>query len=807
MKTRLYSILQDFIRVSSCYLPVIPLIRFLEYVTLRGAHNLPAGSAHFIFSGIWTDLLVFFVVCLAGLIPIFLLGLISRRTAAFAWLAVITVYSFFQFALIRYFSVTLIPLDQVVFSYTFKEMAMISASSARFTLLSFVPFLVLLIALLSCFYFFRKMRPGPWFVAASIFLFAVSPLFLKRYNPKPAAFERDLQYYFAVNKPLYLVQKCRQYYRDGIRDRDLPGVPDAAMLEQFTLYHSNHPEFNFIGPTYPLLHKDDTPDVLGDLFNLGDQKPNLVFIIVESLSSAFSGDRPMLGSFTPFLDSLSRRGLCWKNCLSSSERTFYVLPALFASLPFGSGVYLENLTRSAYNLSLIRYLNNNGYASRFFYGGDPSFNQMDNFLRRNHTGYILTTWGPGYSMQAKEESGFKWGYPDHELFRRSFEVMDSMNASPYLDIYLTLSMHAPFIPPDQEKYAEKFKARLDELKMTEAEKEEAEKYKDIYSTILYTDDALRKFFDEYRNRPGYANTIFFITGDHSMPELNLGWYSPMERFRVPFIIWSPMLKAPGSFSSVITHNDLTPSVLAMLRNRYDIETHPLAHWIGVGLDTAASFRSERSVVFIRNSKEMVDYVDRGYCLSEGRLYRIQPDMKAVPSSDRQTADRLQKKLDNYITVTQHVGSVNSLIPIWMMFGKKITAQEVPVTDDLGYYGDFTSDGYISMVHKMPFREKFEYVTVDLSFRIFSIEPDPKKVPDIVFEVADQAGKNQIWNQYPLFGPGAYRQGQWNRVRFNKSMDLSCIRDLKGCTVRMYLWNTSGITLKLDSLQRRITGYK
>lgn len=807
MKTKLFPALQDFTRISLCFLPVIPVIRCLEYLTLRSGHNLPPGSKWLICQGVITDLSVFLALGLALLVPYLLIGLLSRRTAAWIWMILVTLYSLFHFALINYFSATLIPLDQVIFSYTLKEMIMITGSSTTFTFLTILPFLVLLAILLILFISTRRIRPGGWLTAIWVVLCVISPVFILKVHPRPENYERDLQYYMVVNKPYYLFQKCFRYYREGKTDRNSPGAPGRAMLEQFRIYQSNHPEFTFIGPTYPLLHKDETPDVLGPLFNLGDRKPNLVFIIVESLSSAFCGDQPYLGSFTPFLDSLSRHSLYWKNCLTTSERTFYVLPALFASLPYGSGMYLDNLTHSSYHLSLIRYLNNNGYYSRFFYGGDPSFNQMDNFLRRNNTGYILTTWGPGYAAQTKAASGFTWGYPDHEMFRRSFEVMDSMNAGTYLDIYLTLSMHAPFTPPGQERYHARYLRRLDELGLDAAGRAEAGKYSDIYTTILYTDDALRTFFNEYRKRPGFNNTIFFITGDHSLPELNTGWYSPMERFRVPFIIYSPMLKSAKEFQSVLTHLDVTPSVLAMLKNRYGIETHPLAHWISPGMDTTASFRSSRSVVFIRNNKEMVDYVDSGYCLSDGRLYRILPDMKAERISDDPMLSRLKGKLDNYITVTQHVGATNSLVPLWMLFGKNITEQPVTLADQLEYHGEPQSDGYITMIRKLPFTDPFKYISVDILFKFSSGEPDPSRIPDMVFEVADSTGKNQVWNHYPLFAPGEYKPGQWQIVRFHENMDLSYIKDLPSCYMKMYLWNTSGVTVTCDSLVREMKGYK
>ena len=368
-------------------------------------------------------------------------------------------------------------------------------------------------------------------------------------------------------------------------------------------------------------------------------------------------------------------------------------------------------------------------------------------------------------------------------------------------------MHAPFVPPMAEKYGKRYGERLNELKLNPAGRAEADKYRDIYTTILYTDDALRDFFREYAKRPGYSNTIFFITGDHSLPELNTGWVSPMERFRVPFIIWSPMLKQPKEFLSVVSHLDVTPSVLAMLRERYGIKTHPLAHWLGTGFDTSAAFRCDRSLVFLRNNKEMTDFVDGNYCLSAGRLHRIRQDMTAVASREPLTTLGLQKKLDNYIAVTEYVGSANAMIPIWMMFSGNITEHEVPVSDSVVYNGLFKSDGYISVVRKMRIPDEYKYVTVSIRFKMLSKEPDLGKLPRMVFDVTDSTGRSVLWNQYPLSVQGTYKPGQWVPVGFNQSMDLSHIQHPERCDLKLYLWNTSGLTIGCDSLTRKISGFK
>ena len=806
LKSKLPVLLHDFLRVSLCFLPVIPVIRLMEFLLLRSVHNLPAGSGGLIFSGMIPDLFCWLVICLLSIVPYLLVGLLSRKTASMIWLIMTIFYSFLHFGLISYFSITLVPLDQVVFSYSLKEMMTISASSAKFSFLTFLPFLVLTIAILVSWFLMRKVKAGKRFMLAALVVLLLSPLFLKLLNPKPDRYTTDFDYYLAVNKPLYLFGKCWSFLHAGSILPVYSATPDAAMKEQFSLYHANHPEFRFIGGDNPLLHFDDTPDVLSPYFQTGEQKPNFVFIIVESLSSAFCGDQPYLGSFTPFIDSLSHHSLYWKNCLTSSERTFYMLPALFGSLPYGAGKYLDNLTGSAYHLSLIRYLNQNGYTSRFFYGGDPAFNQMDNFLRRNEIGFILTTWGPSYNRQSKASSGFTWGYPDHEMFRRSFEVIDSMQTKPSLDIFLTLSTHAPFEPPMREKCLAMYEKRLNELKMGKNERKEAEKYKDIYSTILYSDDALRSFFKEYRKRSDFNNTIFIITGDHSLPELNIGWYSPMERFRVPFIIYSPMLKKAHEFQSVITHLDVTPSILSMMRNKFGIRTQPLAHWLGTGLDTTTAFRSTKSLVCIRNNKDMVDFIDGNYCLSDGRLFRITPEMKAEPLKDQVIQTKLQNKLHNFVQVTEYVGSTNTLIPVRMMFGKDLTGQEIPVNDQIRYSGESWNEEFISLLPQRDIKNDYKYITISISFKFFSSETDPEKLPKLVFDVSDEKGKNLVWNQYPLFKPGEYHPGQWQTVTFNGSMDLSSVKYPEACNLKMFLWNSSKITVRGDSLSKSMKGF-
>jgi len=115
---------------------------------------------------------------------------------------------------------------------------------------------------------------------------------------------------------------------------------------------------------------------------------------------------------------------------------------------------------------------------------------MERFLNHQGTDYILKTFGPEYQKVSLNEN-FGWGYSDFDLFKRSFEVMDSVKKSPRLDIYLTLSLHTPFLVPNQEYYLSLVDKCMKKARPTVIAKDDVRNYKNIFATILYTDHALK----------------------------------------------------------------------------------------------------------------------------------------------------------------------------------------------------------------------------------------------------------------------------------------------------------------------------
>ena len=88
-------------------------------------------------------------------------------------------------------------------------------------------------------------------------------------------------------------------------------------------FHSLYPEKKFISSEYPLLHTNTSKDLLSDYFDFNTSPPNIVFIIMESLSRSYSGKNAYLGSMTPFLDSLSNHGIYFENFINFTCFNFY----------------------------------------------------------------------------------------------------------------------------------------------------------------------------------------------------------------------------------------------------------------------------------------------------------------------------------------------------------------------------------------------------------------------------------------------------------------------------------------------------
>jgi uncharacterized sulfatase len=270
---------------------------------------------------------------------------------------------------------------------------------------------------------------------------------------------------------------------------------------------------------------------------------------------------------------------------------------------------------------------------------------MDLFLRREHVGalYDEKTFPPTYTKMPSQ-TGFTWGYGDKELFRRYFETRQNPQ-QPYISVLLTVSTHSPFFINEQDLYLQKFEQRMKELGFDGDTRKQYRDYQYQYASILFMDDAIRGFFGEYSARADYKNTIFLITGDHRMPEIPMS--SKIDRYHVPLIIYSPLLKRTARFSSISTHFDITPSLLMWLRQDYHLSIPLSGSWMGSGLDTSRSFRNIHAYPLMQTKNEINDFVMGEYLLNGNDVYRIHSNLQLTPGQDDGKAAGLKAAFDRF----------------------------------------------------------------------------------------------------------------------------------------------------------------
>lgn len=404
---------------------------------------------------------------------------------------------------------------------------------------------------------------------------------------------------------------------------------------------------------FPFAHPEQTPDTLSAFFNLpSTTPPNFIFIIVEGLGRDFSGPQARLHSFTPFLDELAKRSLYWNHFLASQGRTFAVLPSVFGSLPFG-----PYGTRQIEHDSMLSILKSQGYRLSYFSGSNLTFDHQGDYL----TSEGVTTFYSQNDFHQPAHRVTEWGYPDQDLFELTARTWASdSSATPRLSIIQTMSMHTPFQFPGIEAYRRLVDQRLDALKVPPQERNAWQHDHDIYASILYTDEAIRQFFDQLARLPQWRNTIVVITGDHRLPEITMN--TKLERYHVPLIIASPLLKTTQLMPAVSSHLDIAPSVVAMLSHHYDWETPATVSWVGSGLDTGPTFRNVHAYALKQTKSSLHDYVSGLYFLNEDQLFELDERFEPAPVEDLELKNRLKAALGEFSGSLRVLERVQRLTP-------------------------------------------------------------------------------------------------------------------------------------------------
>jgi glucan phosphoethanolaminetransferase (alkaline phosphatase superfamily) len=273
------------------------------------------------------------------------------------------------------------------------------------------------------------------------------------------------------------------------------------------------------------------------------KKNNVVVIILESFSKEYTG---LSGhtSYTPFLDSLMKRGLVCKRAYANALHSADGVPAIIYGLP---SLMEEPITRTVYAndrmTALPSLLKKKGYSSAFYHGGTNGTMSFDVLCAS--AGYDRYYGRTEYHNE-KDYDG-NWGIWDEPYLQYFANGLNQMK-QPFFASVFTLSSHPPFNIP--EKYKSVFPATDLPIKRC----------------IAYSDMALRKFFETASKSIWYKNTLFVLSADHCSPMKGSDYTQDnMGQYDIPILYYAPGDSSiKGAFEDITQQIDILPSVMDYL---------------------------------------------------------------------------------------------------------------------------------------------------------------------------------------------------------------------------------------------------
>jgi phosphoglycerol transferase MdoB-like AlkP superfamily enzyme len=271
-------------------------------------------------------------------------------------------------------------------------------------------------------------------------------------------------------------------------------------------------------------------------------KKNVVLLILESFSKEYIGYYNSGNGYTPFLDSLLSNSTVYMNCFANGKQSIEAIPAITSALPtLMDDSYITSPYAGNKINSLASVLNEKGYSSHFYHGGNNGTMSFDAFAKA--AGYNFYYGKSEYPFKGDDDGN--WGIFDEPYLQY---VASDLNKKkePFHAAIFTLSSHHPFSVP--QKYKGKFP------------KGEYE----ILESIGYADYALKQFFINAKQTNWYANTIFILTADHTSISSHPYYKNSVGNYAIPLAIFNPNKIENNKIYTISQQTDILPTALKEL---------------------------------------------------------------------------------------------------------------------------------------------------------------------------------------------------------------------------------------------------
>lgn len=289
------------------------------------------------------------------------------------------------------------------------------------------------------------------------------------------------------------------------------------------------------------------------------QKPNVIFICIESLSGKYLNSLGGDFNITPTLDSLANESIFFTNLFATGTRTVRGMEAITLSIPPTPGRSIVKRKNNSGLFTIGEIFKNQGYERNFFYGGDGYFDNMNSYFGGN--GFNIVDRGRGFLLDKSitttrtniedDEVTFEnaWGVCDADIYSKVLKEADKAHKAgkPFFDFVMTTSNHKPFTYPE---------GKIDIPSGSSRD-----------GAIKYTDFAIGEFLKKARTKPWFNNTVFVIMSDHCASSAGR-WELDVQNYHIPALIYNLTDAQPQKINKLCSQIDMFPTLFGLLNWDY-----------------------------------------------------------------------------------------------------------------------------------------------------------------------------------------------------------------------------------------------
>ncbi len=294
--------------------------------------------------------------------------------------------------------------------------------------------------------------------------------------------------------------------------------------------------------------------------SLPEERPNVIFICVESLSAKFLGSFGNTENITPTLDSLSNHSLFFTNLFATGTRTVRGMEAITLSIPPTPGRSIVKRENNQQLFTIGEVFRQKGYNRNFFYGGDGYFDNMNSFFGGN--GFNIVDRGRGFLMDESitttrtniedDEVTFEnaWGIADEDIYNKVIKVADEAHSAgkPFFDFVMTTSNHRPYTYPDGKIDIPSGSGRS--------------------GAVKYTDYAIGEFLKKAQQKEWFKNTVIIIMADHCASSAGRQELD-VKNYHIPALMLNLPNTPPQKIDKMASQIDIFPTLFSILNWNYN----------------------------------------------------------------------------------------------------------------------------------------------------------------------------------------------------------------------------------------------